>query len=454
MKTKHLSLIGLILLLCQFQIFGQITKGVKWSEIVTKASVSPVIHRYEVLGDTVLSNVLYSKVTKDGVYYSAIRQDYQNKVYVFFPNRTHEKLIYDFDWQVGDSLKYEPYNDDQLRLMGKIDQIGSILLFNNKPYPTVVVVTDTKLIQGIGSLNGFFTHLFESNNGETTELLCYSKNGQLLYLNTKYTNCDGKTSYKPCFGKEYTKWTTIVQYEYPSSGPDEINAQGVFLPIQNESQRFLKEDTIKGKLSYHYHSPGFNIDTTIMNLSAWIGDTIPLFDRYFGYAKHNDKYQSYALVDSIYFKDGRKRVRMDTKIGTYYGPFIPFEYIEGMGTNRGVMPNLESSYLLCYQTESESYLDPHFKDCLYDGYSGLAVREHPIESRVKQANHTLEVMLPLSANGAINIYNQLGVICKSVRFSDTSTITINIDNLVNGVYILECKDEINNCVIRKKVFIH
>ncbi|MDD2797977.1 MAG: hypothetical protein PHV20_05235 [Bacteroidales bacterium] len=450
MKTKHWSLIGLILLLCQFQIFGQIAKNVKWSEIVTKESVSPVIHRYEILGDTVLSNVLYYKVTKDGVYYSAVRQDSQNKVYVFFPNKTHEKLVYDFQWNVGDSLKYEPLDNEQLLLMGKIDQIGSILLFNNKPYQTVAFGGNTKIIQGVGSLNGFFTHLFESINGEKTELLCYSKNNQLLYLNPKYTNCDGKTSYKSCFGKEYTKWTIIATYEYTDWGPIEINSQGYFT---NLPSRYMKEDTILGKLSYHLQSIPESEDTEIMNLSVWVGDTIPLFDFYFVNFKSNDKYRAYALVDSIYFKDGRKHVRMNTQVLSYSSENNPekFEYIEGMGTNRGVMPDMPYSYLLCYETERESYLNPHFKECKF---GGMAVREHPVESRVKQTNHTLEVMLPLTATGAINIYNRIGIACKSVKFSDTSTISINTDNLASGIYILECKDDMNNYVVRQKLLIH
>jgi len=454
MKTKHWKLIGLLLILCQFQILGQIANNLNWSEIVTKESSSPAIHRYEISGDTVLNHVLYNKVTKDGVYYSAVRQDSQNKVYVFFQNKTHEKLIYNFSWQVGDSLKYEPYNDEQLHLMGKINQIGSILLFNNKSYQTVIFDANTKIIQGIGSLNGFFSHLFETINGETTELLCYSKNNQLLYLNPKYTNCDGKTSYKPCFGKQYTKWNFIVQNEYALTESYKTDAKGAFLPFDNVYKRYLKEDTIKGQLSYHYHTPYQTIDTTVMNLSTWIGDTIPLFDWYFAYTKHNNLYQSYALVDSIYFKDNRKHIRMNSQIISYYGSYIPFEFIEGMGSNRGVIPNLESSYLLCYETETESYLDPHFKDCNYDGYAGLAVREHQVEKKVKQTKQTIEVILPLPSTGMINIYNRIGIVCKSVKFFDTSNIVINKDKISSGIYILECKDDMNNGIVRQKLLIH
>ncbi len=159
-------------------------------------------YSYVLSGDTMINSLTYHKLVIPFVqancsntahysgYQGGIRQDTSTrKVYFVYPNDTMEKLLYDFNLQVGDTIE-------------------GILKSSNPPHDTVISIDsiligseyrkrwfinpfyDIYIIEGIGCTYG----LIEQSPGlGITDLasysICFSQNGQTLYPNTT-TSCE------------------------------------------------------------------------------------------------------------------------------------------------------------------------------------------------------------------------------------------------------------------------
>lgn len=120
-------------------------------------------------------------------YKGAIREDtLTRKVYFIPPSENEEQLLYDFKWQVGDTLT--GYMEFILE-PDIIQTVDSILIGDTyrkrwllNPYHSIY------LIEGIGSTYG----LFERSPGPVAEdfgysLICFQQNGSILYPDTTTT---------------------------------------------------------------------------------------------------------------------------------------------------------------------------------------------------------------------------------------------------------------------------
>ena len=411
-----------------------ITPSVRWSEIISgETPDQPIIYQYEIGRDTVINELSYYQLMKDSVFFGAVREDEYRQVFVYFPDTGQEELLYDFNWG---------------------NETDSIRLFNNQPY-AVKTCGWSKIIQGIGSLNGFFAPLDEPETA-TTELLCYWKNEQLLYLNPSYTNCEGGKTYKSCFGKEYTKHTVIVDgIDYRFSYTYMINEQLEFIDLGNNSVfGNFTEDVSSGELIFKWKDywEG-DTERKIMNLNVWTGDTIPFgddnhcyqyyySDRY--YVDSNGKRVFYSLVDSIYFEDHRKYVRMDVDVWFSWIGGCPERllFVEGRGPNTGLWPfssyTYDCSYLLCHETESESYLNPRFNACYYlQGEVASPRLSKFVEAA--QTGTVLQLRFALPFSGKLYLYDSLGRRQLEDIVNNQMEATLGIGDLPAGLYLLKCK---------------
>ena len=401
-----------------------ITPSVRWSEIISGTTLEQqIIHQYEIGQDTVINELSYYKLMKDNVLYGAVREDEERQVFVYFPDTQQEHFLYDFNWE---------------------NKTGSIRLFNNQPY-AIRESEYGRIIQGIGSLSGFFAPLYEAGTS-TTELLCYWKNEQLLYLNPNYTNCEGGKTYKSCFGKEYTKYTVInipLTDGHTCSETYVINEQ-----LELSTNAYFVEDLSSGKLTFNWRG---KYERQIMNLNVWVGDTILLgnelscfyLKKWFFDSNGKDIY--YALVDSIYFEDNRKHIRMDILLRFFtesydsHYVFKNYLFIEGRGPNTGLFQNIGSescTYLLCYETESEFYLNPRFEECYYHLGMPSTKSLEPIE--ISQVNQILQVHFATSFSGRLYLYDSLGRIQQKTIVSDQTEVMLGVEHLLPGIYILKC----------------
>lgn len=161
-------------------------------------------------GDTTIGSTLYKKIYYEGnftssssgssnstnfpkTYYGAMRQDtFAKKVYFFGLDSPSEELLYDFDLNVGDTMKFlcpsSPTNALCTTVI-LVDSIGWILIDNNLRHqyfyhadtPDPVVGS---LIEGIGNVYGFiYSNVTPSTSFAQAHrnILCVTVNGIQIY---------------------------------------------------------------------------------------------------------------------------------------------------------------------------------------------------------------------------------------------------------------------------------
>ncbi len=153
-------------------------------------------------GDTILNSEVYHKLSISFIqhsatdfcsealgYQGAIRQDTSlKKVFYFPPTDTIEHLLYDFNMQVGDTVRgfLHSYQNDDV-----VQSIDSVLVGGNyRKRWNINPGYHISLIDGIGSTYG----LIQASPGTTIDLpdysiTCFSQNGITLYPDTS-THCE------------------------------------------------------------------------------------------------------------------------------------------------------------------------------------------------------------------------------------------------------------------------
>lgn len=160
---------------------------------------------YALSGDTLINGFYYHKISKPFInivgvsgtqynyagYAGSIRQDTTNrKIYFIFSTDNIEYLLYDFNLQVGDTLKgYSQFFCPSF--IKTIISTDSILIGSSyrKRWNTN---QNFSIIEGIGSTLGLLDFCFYSLS-PTNILTCFQQNGQSLFPSTT-TNCELITS--------------------------------------------------------------------------------------------------------------------------------------------------------------------------------------------------------------------------------------------------------------------
>jgi hypothetical protein len=143
-----------------------------------------VTNQYYINGDTSINNLLYKKVfnkriiyTEDvsvknetkysmTVYSGGLRQNITDKkVYFIFASDNNERLLYDFDLEIGDSIYFYTTREQK----GKISCIDSTLVgnrYHNVYYVQIGgILNSFHYMEGIGFSNGLIIEPDESLNG-------------------------------------------------------------------------------------------------------------------------------------------------------------------------------------------------------------------------------------------------------------------------------------------------
>lgn len=174
-------------------------------------------YNYEVSGDTLINDVYYYKILCDGNYYVALRESHDNKIYAYFSSyngpfmQPGEYLIYDFDWTPNKTLYCQLLYDNSMFEQATLGStIDSILLLDGNYYKW-----NGDIIQGIGSLSGFFWYSIpHATDGSDYGLHTFYRNDVLVYRNP---TLDGIAD--DCNNR-------ISVYPNPSSGKFNISVDG------------------------------------------------------------------------------------------------------------------------------------------------------------------------------------------------------------------------------------
>lgn len=115
--------------------------------------------------------------------YSLIREDSFKKV--FFRDQYGDRILYDFSLSIGDSINYTFAGYTLF-----ITDIDSVLILN-KYRKRFLNNSGEYWIEGIGSLQGLTLNAYPHLGDDIylRELVCFTENDTLKYLNSNYTTC-------------------------------------------------------------------------------------------------------------------------------------------------------------------------------------------------------------------------------------------------------------------------
>jgi type IX secretion system substrate protein len=222
-----------------------------------------VIEDYSVTmtGDTSINNQTYHKLFTpfiDSVqsgfctlntsgYKGAIREDIANKkVYFIEPLDSIEQLLYDFNWQVGDTVT-GVFTNWNLGIIDTINSIDSVLVGGNyRKHWIIDPCYDISVIEGIGSKYGLFIpspSCISDAPGYT--LTCFSQDNIPLYPDT-ISSCNLITHLPNSDILE----NNIKIYPNPSSGPfyfEVTNNLIVEVELYDATGRFLTSFQVNSK---------------------------------------------------------------------------------------------------------------------------------------------------------------------------------------------------------------
>ncbi len=165
--------------------------------------------RFGIFGDTMINGYQYHKIyslydstlmNSLSVYYAAVREDNERKVWVNHPD-FGESILYDFKMNTGDTIWYTTGGvvaGNQMTFLSQnhykvVSAIDSVLLLNNQWRTRWTLVSDMMTdiwIEGLGSIVwfGLFNPLVSDYvlNGDGYQFTCFKQDNQVLYLDNPY----------------------------------------------------------------------------------------------------------------------------------------------------------------------------------------------------------------------------------------------------------------------------
>ena len=195
------------------------------TNIPPQCNVNSFAIQYVLNGDTVINSKTYHKVFResDSVFYytCSIREDSLKRVYRIWQLLATEEKIFDFSASIGDAISFNP--------SGIVTDIDSVLI-NNQYRKRFKTVSDT-IIEGIGSLRKMFFDIYFSppETAISYNMLCFSKNDSLIYMNPVYNTCDTNFSYTIPLGMNevFNNSFSVKVYPNPFSETATIEIKGI-----------------------------------------------------------------------------------------------------------------------------------------------------------------------------------------------------------------------------------
>ncbi len=245
--------------------------------------------------------------------------------------------------------------------------------------------------------------------------------------------------YISCFGDTHSKWTEIVQNEYPMSWELEVIGDTTINNLKYKDIIWgyaLRQDSTNSKLyMLNYES---NEEYVIMDLNLAKGDSFELKNPYLE--------TKYIVVDSVYSENGRKIIQLNySKVFVYNTyDYEKFKFIEGIGSNMGITYQFnfmfDHPYLLCYQNDTVSYRSPFFESCDYVYDVGLSDSQYQNYKITNTVTHDF-VKIQVFDNECytLTVFDLNGKVISNTKIIENETI-IDMRLFQQGIYLFKLID--------------
>lgn len=309
----------------------------------------------------------------------------------------------------------------------------------------------------------FFIFCFEDNMNAQTYKSYLGKDFCKWYILYDDEVCPNTFNYLTCANR-----TTIIDgktyqllYQIHELFNDTINS----IPANTISHQYIREDSITGRLYFLYeiysdggtfisHSP----EILVSDMSLHIGDSIALnvtgsnlsYWYNLKFSTYDNKY--YAMVDSVYFKDGLKHVRTAALFNSSGALFekqkTALTFIEGVGSNLspildyGIFAYLSDIWkLMCnIQDNNTKHFNISGLCRMAELICDVAVPETMDNNKflITNSNGSIKIKFTPSFSGNIRLIQSTGMPIYVTPVINESEHIITVENIQSGgVYILQ-----------------
>jgi hypothetical protein len=285
--------------------------------------------------------------------------------------------------------------------------------------------------------------------------------------------------YKSVFGNGLAKWSISVENEYPLSDEwqtygdtiiNQLNYKKVYglngfipcttsIPVNEQWRTFisfssfdkcfpiyLRESDNNSKI-YFYDSQT-NKESLVADFSLQKGDTFYLPKNVNLSPFINSSNTPYDIVDSIYYKDGLKYIQFGLIQLKLYNINQKFTFIEGVGTNAGVMYVWENhpfagwgAMLNCFSNNSIFYKNESVNfSCGYVGFDNIANNQY-VDYKINYINNKIIISFEESGNRIIELFDCQGKLHLHETNQFSHSFEINKYELSKGLYLLKITNQ-------------
>ena len=302
----------------------------------------------------------------------------------------------------------------------------------------------------------------------------------------------GQGNYKSVFGNGLAKWSILVENESPLSDEwqtygdsiiNQLKYKKVYglnrfspsisssIPVNNQWRTyipfsthdkylpiFLRESEDKSKI-YFFDSERKE-EYLIADFNLQKGDTFYLPKYAILSPFYSYQNTPFDIVDSVYYKNGLKHVQFGTIKLKSYSPIEKFTFIEGVGSNAGVMYAWDNhpfagwgALLNCFSNDSLFYKNSNINfDCGYIGYNDIK-ENHNIDFKINYSYNKIIISFEEVERRNIEIFDCQGKTIFKKNNGSTNSLEINKEALTTGIYLLKIRSSNNSLVRLVKIII-
>jgi hypothetical protein len=260
-------LILTILILFSYTVKAQFfNESVRWKE--ASVQVYPIeqilsFTEYTIKGKTEVEGKEYFNLYCNGSLSYYIRETEDQKVYIYYPKREKEFLVYDFDFVEGKEIHYESFRTYNNNHSLKINKVGFENLLDAKNYEyacassNFFTSTTLKIIKGIGCTNGFFYYMRDHILSRMPILYEFYRDDVLIYQYPQKYPLEIKNREKNNLVTVYSQPSKdLVNFIFKTEDTNRLiiyNLQGSFIKsydIKNRSTLKIKNEFNSGIYLY------------------------------------------------------------------------------------------------------------------------------------------------------------------------------------------------------------
>ncbi len=332
-----------------------------------------------------LDGVDYKLVWTESVYDSkriagAVREE-DKRVYFrkkIEQNYQDEVLLYDFNLTVGDTVTVNWMGQQLMVLEESEVEINGTMRrqLGLASYSDEAKEVGEYWIEGVGSTYGFLNSGYEGWTGAFVHLLCYHKNGNLVWDNEEFDDCVMNSEGAPAsFAPQGAEWYFHVWSQGPITEPpfyyikksvtgiEEV--QGHTCSVINGYEYVYEEDGV-----VYWYNPTDEEFTVLYDFNAEAGESW-----YCAVANYYPCLITVDSVGSVTWNGHTYRTQYVTGVIEDYWTVMDGRIIEGIGYEKGLFPEVvidgpEYEYMRCYLVDGEMLYHEGDYDCDYVPQTG------------------------------------------------------------------------------------